>query len=257
MDMLILDTSHYLPGELLDFIVCLPYLSKDAVVIVDDLIFSHVGENTSAIATPMLFNTVTADKIFFENGEEANMAAFQLNDDSRKYVSDYFMALMIPWSYSLEKKMLEVYRECICSNYKENEQKLFEMAIKMNESTLIKKSNVPNEIAKILMQFKKDKPVLVYGAGARGSALKEFVADRGYSMAGFVLSDDVDISLFSNMHENIYHIGDIKERLEAYTLLVAVGDWSVRERLDKENISYIDIPNYVFPFIKEYVRNLR
>ncbi len=50
IDMLILDTIHYLPGELLDFIVCLPYLSQNAIVVLDDLTFAHFGENREALA---------------------------------------------------------------------------------------------------------------------------------------------------------------------------------------------------------------
>ena len=33
IDLLVLDTIHSLPGELLDYIVCLPFLSSNAVVI--------------------------------------------------------------------------------------------------------------------------------------------------------------------------------------------------------------------------------
>ena len=64
IDMLILDTIHYLPGELLDFLICLPYLSKDAVIILDDLIFAHTGENTNAIATKVLFDLLVGEKVF-------------------------------------------------------------------------------------------------------------------------------------------------------------------------------------------------
>ena len=67
IDMLILDTIHYLPGELLDFLVCLPFLSQYAVVVLDDLTFSHSGENTNAIAKKILYDLIVADKVFPEN----------------------------------------------------------------------------------------------------------------------------------------------------------------------------------------------
>ena len=38
IDFLILDTLHIVPGEILDFLVCLPYLTKDAIVVLHDAI---------------------------------------------------------------------------------------------------------------------------------------------------------------------------------------------------------------------------
>lgn len=67
IDMLILDTIHYLPGELLDFLVCLPYLSRQAVVILDDLTFAHGGESTSAVATKILYDLMVVTKVFPPN----------------------------------------------------------------------------------------------------------------------------------------------------------------------------------------------
>ena len=37
IDFLILDTTHSLPGEVLDFIACFPYLTEDAVVVLHDV----------------------------------------------------------------------------------------------------------------------------------------------------------------------------------------------------------------------------
>ena len=43
IDFLILDTSHTLPGELLEFITCLPYLEDDAIVVLHDINLQHLG----------------------------------------------------------------------------------------------------------------------------------------------------------------------------------------------------------------------
>jgi len=67
IDMLILDTIHYLPGELLDFLVCFPYMSQNAVLVLDDLTFAHSGENANAIATKVLYDLIVGDKIFLKD----------------------------------------------------------------------------------------------------------------------------------------------------------------------------------------------
>lgn len=41
IDFLILDTVHSLPGELLDFILCFPYLKKGATVVLHDIRLNH------------------------------------------------------------------------------------------------------------------------------------------------------------------------------------------------------------------------
>ena len=72
IDLVFIDSAHVLPGELLDFLAILPYLSKDAVVLVHDVSLNYLGilEGTSdiiavkkSVATKILLGTVCADKI--------------------------------------------------------------------------------------------------------------------------------------------------------------------------------------------------
>lgn len=70
IDFLILDTTHVLPGELLDFIVCLPYLRDGCVVVMHDTIENHLTCRNAEIATKLLFDTVTAEEkyLMWEKG---------------------------------------------------------------------------------------------------------------------------------------------------------------------------------------------
>lgn len=45
IDFLILDTVHSLPGELLDFLACYPYLKRGSVVILHDIALNHLSYN--------------------------------------------------------------------------------------------------------------------------------------------------------------------------------------------------------------------
>jgi hypothetical protein len=40
-------------------------------------------------------------------------------------------------------------------------------------------------------------------------------------------------------------------------ILVAVADEEVRDNLNNMNIEYYDVPNYIFPFVKEYYEIMR
>ena len=56
IDFLILDTTHSMPGEFMDFLVCLPYLRDGCIVVLHDVIENHGTCNDCEMATKLLFN---------------------------------------------------------------------------------------------------------------------------------------------------------------------------------------------------------
>lgn len=62
VDFLILDTTHRMPGEVLDFISLLPYLKENAVVVLHDIALNQYCKGADCIATGQLFSSVTAEK---------------------------------------------------------------------------------------------------------------------------------------------------------------------------------------------------
>lgn len=250
-DMLILDTTHYLPGELLDFLVCFPYLSDNAVVVLDDIIFAHVGENTNAIATRVLFDCVVADKILPEYDELPNMAAFKLNKDTKKYIFNCFSALSFPWDYALDERQVNAYRNIIKKEYSEELVHYFEKGMEINRKSLDKKRRIKEEI-KSIIGLCSDKEVLIYGAGQRGTALYRFLQDRGGHIGGFIISDDRNKEAVDG-NIPVYHLSEISEQ-ENKVILVAAADADIIKNLAESGKAYINTPNYIFPFIKEYCR---
>lgn len=256
IDMLILDTTHYLPGELLDFLICYPYLSQRAVIILDDLTFSHFGENTNAIATKALYDLIVADKIFPENDVVyPKMAGFILNEDTNKYIQDYFLGLMTPWWYGLKENEVQKYRDIVKKYYGKFELQLFDEAIRTNTETLKKKESIRRELEKISHICITAENVFIYGAGERGISLGMFLKDRIREVDGYIISDDRNKDALK-IDAPIYHLNEIIHCKDKCEILVVVADDEVRDNLSKHNIDYIDIPNYVFPFIKEYKRLL-
>jgi predicted O-methyltransferase YrrM len=97
-DFLILDTAHVHPIESLNFLTIFPYLTEDATVVLHDI--SLFTENESTLACKLLFDTITGDKLeLIENPNYyfANIGAFKLNTDTRKYIRDVFSMLRFPW----------------------------------------------------------------------------------------------------------------------------------------------------------------
>lgn len=69
-DFVILDTAHYLPGELLDFPVILQLVRTNAMVCLHDVACHQAHDDANKHATAVLFSTVTAEKYlnFIPNG---------------------------------------------------------------------------------------------------------------------------------------------------------------------------------------------
>lgn len=256
IDMLILDTTHYLPGELLDFLVCFPYLSQQAVIILDDLTFAHSGENTNAIATKVLYDLIVADKVFPKGVVYPKMGVAFLNADTWKYKLDYFSGLLTPWWYELMPEEIESYRDIVKKQYGRDELLLFDEAVKINLGTLKKKKGIKSEIDKLFKICENETFVLIYGAGQRGAALGTFLKERTNANIGYIISDGRNKEEFEKDGFPLYYLSEIIGYKGKYQILVAAADNEVRINLASYNIDYIDIPNYIFPFIKEYVRLL-
>ena len=219
--------------------------------------FAHEGENTNAIATKVLYDLIVADKVFLENSSvNSKMGGAFLNKDTRKYVKDYFIGLSTPWWYKLNEKEIEGYRNIIEKRYGTDEVLLFDEAVKINLKTVNKKLSLKKEIEKLINITRNEKNILIYGAGQRGIALGYFLKDRIGKIGGYIISDDRNKEEFNGLDEHIYHLGEIINCKDEYQILVAVADPEVRENLQKYNFKYIDLPNFIFPFIKEYFRML-
>lgn len=148
------------------------------------------------------------------------------------------------------------YRAVIKKKYADDIYAIFDEAIKVNHETLRKKEDIRKQINKLLEIGRENSKILIYGAGKRGTALAEFLKDRGIDIEGYIISDDRDKNLFSGINERIYHFKEAVQNENQSYILVAAANSEIRDNLKKCNLNYYDIPNYVFPFIKEYVNLL-
>ena len=95
IDFLLLDTLHSLPGEVLDFLVALPFLEDGAIVCMHDIRMNlNPRGNASHNATNALMNCVVAEKYVGEDEKRSfgypNIGAFVVGSDTRKYIANVF-----------------------------------------------------------------------------------------------------------------------------------------------------------------------
>ena len=122
IDFCILDTAHTLPGELLDFLMVLPYLKDGAVVVIHDihlhLLYKNLGRS---YATHVLFQSVVAEKILVRDESNLsslpNIAAIVVDHDTRQHITNVIMALSMPWSYIPNNQVWKDTLGCLANHY--------------------------------------------------------------------------------------------------------------------------------------------
>lgn len=130
IDFCIIDAMHMPPGELLDFIAVLPFLTDGAIVVLHDIGYARVGVQKCCTATNLLFSTVTAENKYMMRldpntevlprinlDEYLNIGAFEVNQDTRKYCENVMQALSLPWEYFLDDAHFEEFRVLVEKKY--------------------------------------------------------------------------------------------------------------------------------------------
>lgn len=110
IDFCFIDTVHSNPGEILDFLMILPYLKKNAVVVFHDTcLHTHKSQTTDkAITNCILMSAIKGEKLLPKNQDcrlnsFPNIGGIILADDIRDCVFDIFNALKLPWFYCLNE----------------------------------------------------------------------------------------------------------------------------------------------------------
>ena len=257
IDFLILDTVHMVPGEILDFPVCLPYLKDNAIVVLHDVILHATSIYINNYATQLLLDCITADKmpVFGVDNEIGypNIAAFRINNDTKKYIYDVFSAMLLPWQYKVSDEEIDKYRQKYKElNYSEDCINVFEKSVLSNKT--ITHNRIMSKIDKSksivdLYKLLSGKKVYIYGAGEVGNYVLNIIKDV-IDFKGFVVSDDQktadNVYTLSEL-EFLYHDDEIvyvavaPEKMDA--IMINLENSVIR------NVKYMDIK--LFSYIYE------
>lgn len=100
IDLCLIDTMHINPGEFLDFLIVLPYLKKNAILILHDIALHH--NNKVSVTNGILFSCLKGKKLSFNEGfwnKYANIGAVILDENVKDNILDYLYLLTLPWEY--------------------------------------------------------------------------------------------------------------------------------------------------------------
>ncbi|MDB5257786.1 MAG: hypothetical protein JWM14_2481 [Chitinophagaceae bacterium] len=110
IDFCLIDTVHFNPGEILDFLMVLPFLKEEALVVFHDTKYNtycykknrRFVEN--GITNNMLMSTIYGKKyvssaLSFANHSFPNIGAIKINSDTGKHIFEIFNLLTIKWNY--------------------------------------------------------------------------------------------------------------------------------------------------------------
>lgn len=217
IDFLILDTTHAMPGELLDFLICYPFLKNGCIVVLHDMINNLLSCDNNGIATKLLFDLMQGNKWYMR--EESldtlgfsNIAAFEITGSSKENVNNVFSALSFTWVYALEERDAKKYTEIINRNYGIEYAKYLKKIMEMQKYTQIKKRityhyGMSHEFLR--MKWKKQRNVFIYGAGKWAEAYSEYAELNALSFEGYVVSDDQDICSQEKHNKKVYKLEDL------------------------------------------------
>lgn len=137
-DFCLLDTVHSLPGELLDFLVVLPFLKEGCVVALHDTML-HLASNSNQFATRILNDVCVGDKIYPPQASlgHANISAFLVTADTCRYAGDVFAALGMRWAYALDEHQYSLYYNYFLKYYGDEAAAWFARAKEWNHANLL------------------------------------------------------------------------------------------------------------------------
>lgn len=242
IDMVIIDTMHILPGEILDFLAVFPFLSPNAVVLLHDINFNYVHSFVAdrdtvlraaeGVATKLLLMTAAADKyINYSDTYMGNIGALQINEDTDKYICSLFMGLTMTWSYQMGTDMEQEYRIIYEKYYDKDCLKWFDLAVNNNRKMV---GHI--RFAQIGKAFPYDKipsksRIVLYGAGVVGKSIYKALKESQYcNIAGWV---DKDYSKYREKGLLVEAPSQIKN-MEFDYILIAVERHKMFEEIRSE-----------------------
>ncbi|MEI0612794.1 class I SAM-dependent methyltransferase [Brachyspira pilosicoli] len=154
IDMCLLDTVHSNPGELLDFLMVLPYLKKNAVLLIHDIAYHVLTklQNNNTYTCGILFTSINGKKITVNQeilNFMGNIGAIILDDNIKDYLYYYFYLLTFHWDY-IPKDEDIIYISLIFKNHYGKEYlDIFTNIINYNKNKFNNKIPNNNKINKI------------------------------------------------------------------------------------------------------------
>ncbi len=244
IDFCIIDTAHRLPGEVLDFLICYPYMANGATVVVHDLILNYYG-NAWAISSKELFDTVVGRKYLMWGAYEPagypskfpNIGAFEITPDTGKYITNVLSCLTVGWGYRLSELEIQTVKRIFNQNYDEEFNRIFEEIVCLQEKfasgKIIRQHTKTNEgYLALLKGWKTSHKIALYGAGTYCRKYFEFARAFGFSIDRVVVSDGQEIPEKTFFDCPICHVSELGETTD-FDYIICINDDEERKKIEK------------------------
>ena len=140
IDLVFFDTMHITPGEMLDWLMVLPFLQNEAIVVFHDtfvLYNSKLYINTKTITSNnQLICYIRGELILPHYGNKTfnrNIGALKLAPEQKNYFYQYFLALAIQWEYMPSRKDINFMRDFFMKYYGKKYIDIFDEALEKNK----------------------------------------------------------------------------------------------------------------------------
>ncbi len=137
IDFAVIDTAHFEPGEILDFLIILPFLNEEAIVIFHDIANQiTVSQRRNEWAPYIIFNAIRGEK-YLPSGKyilKQDIGAIKLEKNQRKYYHDYFRLLGGQWQYFPKEIHIKLLSNFFKKYYDQECLLIFEEAVTFNRN---------------------------------------------------------------------------------------------------------------------------
>jgi len=135
IDMLFIDSAHLEPGEILDFLIVLPFLKENAIVGFHDIGNQMtVSYQRQEWAPYIIFNMIRGKKYFPSGNKQLRhgIGIRLLDSNQKKYFHDYFRALGGQWQYFPKEKHISLIYKYFKKYYDEDCLFMFNETVEFN-----------------------------------------------------------------------------------------------------------------------------
>lgn len=255
-DFCVIDTCHYHPVETLNFISILPWLKDGAVVVMHDTAAFELCSKESflrMLAPRLLLSTVCAEKYIPDlptgNTVASNIAAWQVNADTRKYCQNLFDILYLPWEINISENVCQNVEEIVRKHYSDKLFNYYKEAVKINRSLLLKKEF---EVFDFEEKYKKlEVDTVFYGAGFQ---MKNFLSLLNFNSIEFCFQ------IWDQNGDRIQKIGQYVVSLPDFNTVAKPGQEMIvmiesKEVYEEVRKQFESLGYSVFHGVKEYMNS--
>lgn len=137
IDLVFIDTMHITPGEMLDWLMILPFLKEEAIVAFHDTFWMFRVKEKKNYSNNQILNYIRGELILPNHGNElfsTNIGALKLDKDQKKYYINYFLALGNYWEYMPDNNDLQKMRDFYMKFYGIEYVKIFDDSVNKNKN---------------------------------------------------------------------------------------------------------------------------